>query len=29
MRPIRIVTDSGADLPAEVLEDLDISVVPL
>ncbi|NLD72125.1 MAG: DegV family protein [Chloroflexi bacterium] len=29
MRPIKIVTDSGADLPAEVLEDLDISVVPL
>jgi len=29
MCAIKIVTDSGADLPSEVLEELDISVVPL
>ncbi len=29
MRPIKIVTDSGADLPAELMSELDISVVPL
>ncbi len=29
MRPIKVVTDSGADLPAALIEELDVSVVPL
>ena len=29
MRPIKIVTDSGGDIPPDVIEQLDISVVPL
>ncbi len=28
-RPVKVVTDSTADLPAEVVRDLDITVVPL
>ena len=29
MRPIKVVTDSGADLPAALIEELDVSVVTL